>query len=293
MLSSCRRRSLPRLRRARRGIPKRQGRPRAATEEDIGRTITAFRDAAVRAQRAGFAGVELHGAHGYLLGQFLSRTGNTRSDGWGGSLPGRARLMREVTRAVRAAVSPSFLVGMRLSPEDFGQAKGLDLDENLTLAGWLCEDGIDFLHVSLWQSSRNTTKRPDQHPVPLFRQACPADVRLFAAGATVSRGRPLHDAVRLLAADAGRYAFLIFSSILNTPFGAPTKSRLKLLPRQRRSRVLRRVRERSAMGFPLRWSMTVVGVTVQRGARPGRIGNYTKNTSNFKGLRLAAHRRSG
>ena len=55
--------------------------PRAATEEDIGRTITAFRDAAVRAQRAGFAGVELHGAHGYLLGQFLSRTGNTRSDG--------------------------------------------------------------------------------------------------------------------------------------------------------------------------------------------------------------------
>ncbi|MDI1436664.1 MULTISPECIES: NADH:flavin oxidoreductase [Polyangium] len=156
--------------------------PRAATSEDIERVIAAFRDAAVRASRAGFDGVELHGAHGYLLGQFLSATGNKRDDAYGGSLENRARLMREATRAVRAAVPASFLVGMRISPEDMAQSKGLDLDENLTLSGWLADDGIDFLHVSLWDSFANTKKRPDEHPIPLFRRALPADVPLLVAG---------------------------------------------------------------------------------------------------------------
>jgi 2,4-dienoyl-CoA reductase-like NADH-dependent reductase (Old Yellow Enzyme family) len=157
--------------------------PRAATEDEILATIEAFRAAAVRAHRAGFSGVELHGAHGYILSQFLSRTQNQRGDRWGGDLEGRARFLRETTRAVRAAVPAEFLVGVRLSPEDFGHAKGLDLDETLRVAGWLCDDGIDFLHVSLWQSGRNTQKRPNEHAMPLFRQACASDVRLIAAGA--------------------------------------------------------------------------------------------------------------
>ncbi len=156
--------------------------PRAATDDEIVRTIAAFRDAAVRAQRAGFDGVELHGAHGYVLGQFLSRTQNLRSDRWGGDLVGRARFLRETLRAVRAAVPAPFVVGVRLSPEDFGQAKGLDLDESLQVASWLCEDGVDFLHLSLWQAQRNTQKRPDEHAMPLFRRACRDDVRLLAAG---------------------------------------------------------------------------------------------------------------
>lgn len=156
--------------------------PRAATPEDIKRTIAAFRDAAVRAHRAGFAGVELHGAHGYLLCQFLSRTQNRRTDEWGGTIEGRARLIREATRAVRAAVPDSFLVGVRLSPEDIGNAKGLDLDESVTVARWLAEDGIDFLHLSMWQAQRNSLKRPDEHALPLFRAACPEPVRLFVAG---------------------------------------------------------------------------------------------------------------
>ncbi len=96
---------------------------RVGTIADIEGAITAFRDAAVRAHRAGFEGVEIHGAHGYLLCQFLSRF-NTRADGWGGDLEGRARLLREVMRAVRAAVPDSFLVGVRLSPEDYGKARG-------------------------------------------------------------------------------------------------------------------------------------------------------------------------
>lgn len=155
--------------------------PREATGDDIARVIVQFRDAAVRAHRAGFHGVELHGAHGYLLGQFLSAL-NTRTDGWGTSLEGRARLLREVTRAVRGAVPASFVVGARLSPEDFGNAKGLDLDESLAVAGWLADDGVDFLHVSLWNAFNRTQKRPHEHALPLFRQAIPASVPLFVAG---------------------------------------------------------------------------------------------------------------
>ncbi|HEY8040164.1 MAG TPA: NADH:flavin oxidoreductase [Polyangiaceae bacterium] len=162
-------------------------RPRAATEEDIARVIEQFRAAAVRSHASGFAGVELHGAHGYLFGQFLSATMNTRDDAWGGSLEGRARLLRETMRVVRAAVPAGFAVGVRLSPEDFGNARGLDLDESLEVARWLCDDGADFLHVSLWDASRNTTKRPTEHAVPLFRAAVPGDVALVAAGGVWTR----------------------------------------------------------------------------------------------------------
>ncbi len=166
-------------------VPKAE-RPRAATEDDVLRVIAQFRDAAVRAHTAGFAGVELHGAHGYVLGQFLGAM-NTRSDRWGGSLENRARLVREATRAVRGAVPASFLVGVRLSPEDYGNARGLDLDESLQVARWLAADGVDFLHVSLWDAQRNTKKRPDAHPVPLFREALPAHVALVAAGGIWTR----------------------------------------------------------------------------------------------------------
>jgi 2,4-dienoyl-CoA reductase-like NADH-dependent reductase (Old Yellow Enzyme family) len=155
---------------------------RAASEEDIARVIVQFRTAAVRAHAAGFGGVELHGAHGYLLGQFLSATINLRADGWGGGLAGRARLLRETLRAVRAAVPPAFVVGVRLSPEDRGNARGLDLDESIAVARWLAEDGADFIHLSLWDAANPTAKRPDQHPLPLFRAALPGDLPLVAAG---------------------------------------------------------------------------------------------------------------
>ena len=159
-----------------------EGGPRAATEDDLARVIAAFADGAARAHAAGMDGVEIHGAHGYLLTQFLSTVENRRTDGWGGSLENRARLLREVTRAVRARAPASFLVGVRISPEDWGNAKGLDLDENLKVAAWLADDGIDFLHLSLWTASRPTKKRPGAHPLTLFRAVVPADVPLFVAG---------------------------------------------------------------------------------------------------------------
>lgn len=161
--------------------------PAEGTVAEIEAAIGHFRDAAVRAERAGFQGVELHGAHGYLLAQFLSSTQNQRTDAWGGSFENRARLLRETLRAVRAATKKPFIVGVRISPEDFGQSKGLDLDETVQLATWLCDDGADFLHASLWKAFRNTTKRPAEHPIPLFRAAMPREVPLVVAGAIWTR----------------------------------------------------------------------------------------------------------
>ena len=157
-------------------------RPRPATAADLERVQHDFLAAARRSQAAGFAGVELHAAHGYLFSQFLSRTMNQRDDEWGGSLANRARLLRQVARAVRAACPAPFVVGVRLSPEDFGFAHGLDLDESLQVAAWMAEDGLDFVHLSLWDVRRNTAKRPEEHAIPLFRAAIPADVRIIVAG---------------------------------------------------------------------------------------------------------------
>jgi 2,4-dienoyl-CoA reductase-like NADH-dependent reductase (Old Yellow Enzyme family) len=74
------------------------------------------------------------------------------------------------------------VLGVRLSPEDFGHARGLDLDETLEVAAWLAEDGVDFVHLSLWDVHRNTARYPDQHALPLFRRALPEDVRIIVAG---------------------------------------------------------------------------------------------------------------
>jgi 2,4-dienoyl-CoA reductase-like NADH-dependent reductase (Old Yellow Enzyme family) len=174
----------------------------AGSEEDIQRVIGEFRDAAVRAYVAGFHGVELHGAHGYLFGQFLSVIENRRSDNWGGCLANRARLLRTTVRAIRAAVPPAFVVGVRISPEDSGHACGLDLDESLVLAGWLSEDGIDFLHLSLQDAAQNTTKRPHAHPVTLFRRAVQPGVPLVVAGQIWTR----REAESLLQLGAGGVA---------------------------------------------------------------------------------------
>lgn len=163
-----------------------KNRCRAGTEEDIQRVIEAFANAARRCAQAGFDGVELHGAHGYVLSQFLSTVYNQRQDRWGGSLENRSRLMRETLAAVRRA-APNLVLAVRISPEDYGQAKGLDLDENLEVARMLADEGMDVLHLSLWRASLNTAKRPQEHAVALFRRALPSRVKMVVAGAIWTR----------------------------------------------------------------------------------------------------------
>jgi 2,4-dienoyl-CoA reductase-like NADH-dependent reductase (Old Yellow Enzyme family) len=191
------------------GAPRAE-RVRAATSADVSRVIGQFRDAAKRASDAGFAGVELHGAHGFLFGQFLSST-NQRTDGWGGSLDGRARLIREAMRAVRSAVPRSLVVGVRLSPEDHGNARGLDLDESVQVARWLCDDGADFIHLSLWDARENTRKRPREHAIPIFRAALPHHVALIVAGGVWTRA----DAESLL--DIGASAVALGRAAIANP----------------------------------------------------------------------------
>ena len=98
------------------------------------------------------------------------------------------RCVRETMRAVRARVRSSFTVGVLLSPEDYGNARDLDLDDSVQAARWLADDGADFIHLSLWQSLANTAKRPEVHAIPLFRAALPSDVRILAAGSVWTRG---------------------------------------------------------------------------------------------------------
>src|SRR6185436_11245032 len=109
------------------------------------------------------------------------------ADAWGGPLENRARLLRDALRAVRARVGASFTVGVRLSPENFGNAKGLDLDESVQTARWLAQDGADFVHLSLWRALEPSAKRPSEHALPIFRAALPPDVAILAAGALWTR----------------------------------------------------------------------------------------------------------
>ncbi len=120
--------------------------PREITEKEILETIERFAYAAEIAERAGFSGVEVHAAHGYLFSQFLSPRVNRRADQWGGSIENRARiLIRTVTR-IREMVSSGFAVGVKLNVDDFIKG-GLTPDDSLEVAKMLSPLGVDFIEV--------------------------------------------------------------------------------------------------------------------------------------------------
>ncbi len=111
-----------------------------------------FIEAALRSQKAGYDGVEVHGAHGYILTQFLSPTYNRRDDRYGGHRENRFRLLIEIVRGIREACGDSFLLGVRLSPERFGML----LNDCLWFCSQLLESKlIDFLDVSLWDAFKS------------------------------------------------------------------------------------------------------------------------------------------
>jgi 2,4-dienoyl-CoA reductase-like NADH-dependent reductase (Old Yellow Enzyme family) len=122
---------------------------RALTLPEVEQLRDDFIAAAVRSQRAGFDGVEVHGAHGYVLTQFLSAEINHRDDRYGGSFENRIRLILEIIEGIRAACGADFVLGVRLSPERFG----VELMEARELCQRLFSAGIiDFLDLSLWDS---------------------------------------------------------------------------------------------------------------------------------------------
>ncbi len=130
------------------GLPGGQfAQPVALSHDEILDLITRFGIAAKACQRAGFTGVQIHAAHGYLISQFLSPRSNLRTDDWGGSLENRARLLMAVVAETRRQVGPRFPIAVKLNSADF-QRGGFDFGDSLIVAKWLEDASIDLIEVS-------------------------------------------------------------------------------------------------------------------------------------------------
>lgn len=121
--------------------------PKAMSEAEIAEVVQRFVETAVLAERAGFDGVQIHAAHGYLISQFLSPLTNRRSDRWGGSIGNRARLLLDVVRGVRARVGSGFAVAVKLNSADF-QRGGFSEDDARQVVALLNPLGVDLLELS-------------------------------------------------------------------------------------------------------------------------------------------------
>ncbi|MFP5383555.1 MAG: NADH:flavin oxidoreductase/NADH oxidase family protein [Gammaproteobacteria bacterium] len=121
--------------------------PRALREDEIEDIIGRYATAARLAQQAGFTGAQIHGAHGYLVSQFLSPLTNVRTDRWGGSPENRMRFVVEVYRAMRAATGPGFCLSIKLNSADF-QRGGFSEEESMQVAQTLAELGMDLIEIS-------------------------------------------------------------------------------------------------------------------------------------------------
>ncbi|WP_176506340.1 MULTISPECIES: NADH:flavin oxidoreductase/NADH oxidase family protein [Pseudomonas] len=129
------------------GLSKLFPQPKALDEGEIAALIQRFARTAALAEQAGFSGVQIHAAHGYLLSQFLSPLTNRRQDRWGGSLENRARLLLEVVKAVREVVSPGFSVAVKLNSADF-QRGGFEPADARQVVLWLNELPVDLVELS-------------------------------------------------------------------------------------------------------------------------------------------------
>lgn len=129
------------------GLSKNFAKPRALLEEEILEIIKRFATTAALAEEAGFTGVQIHAAHGYLLNQFLSPITNRRDDKWGGSLENRARLLFEIVRATKASVSDGFCVTVKLNSADF-QKGGFEKEDAKWVVERLGNLSIDLVEIS-------------------------------------------------------------------------------------------------------------------------------------------------
>ncbi|MGL4543098.1 MAG: NADH:flavin oxidoreductase [Polymorphobacter sp.] len=158
---------------------------RALTGAEVETLIADFVAAAKRAERAGFDGVEIHGAHGYIVSQFLSAEVNQRSDQWGGSAANRERLLDAIIAGIRSTCRPDFNLGLRLSPERFGLrlAEVRDHAQRLMTAG-----DIDYLDMSLWDVSKAPVEEEFKGAslMSVFTALDRGSVRLGVAGKVMS-----------------------------------------------------------------------------------------------------------
>ncbi len=143
----------------------------AMTKDDIQRTIHAFGQGARRAREAGLDGVELHGANGYLITQFLSSGINDRTDEYGGSLENRARFVLEIVREIRRQVGTDFHLQMKISAEDFNNAvipyerPGNHIEDTVQICQWLEKEDVDAIHVSVGSIFPHPMNPPGTFPL--------------------------------------------------------------------------------------------------------------------------------
>ena len=121
--------------------------PRAMKEEEILDIIERYGNTAAIMKEAGFTGVQIHGAHGYLVSQFLSPLTNIRKDKWGGSIENRARFVTEVYKSIRSKVGPDFPIGIKINSADF-QRGGFTEEESMQVVEMLSDLGIDLIEIS-------------------------------------------------------------------------------------------------------------------------------------------------
>lgn len=121
--------------------------PRALEEDEIYDIIKRFGESARICEKAGFEGVQIHGAHGYLVSQFLSPRHNHRTDQWGGSLENRMRFLLEIFKSIRQQTSPTFIVGVKLNSDDF-QKGGFSEQDSVAVFKAVDALGIDFIEIS-------------------------------------------------------------------------------------------------------------------------------------------------
>jgi len=170
--------------------------PRSMTTQEIETTIQRFATTAELAQRAGFTGVQIHAAHGYLISQFLSPLVNRRTDQWGGELANRARFLFEIVRRVRAAVSAEFCVSVKLNSADF-QKGGFDTESAKWVVAELNALGLDLIELSggSYESpamqgnpADNSTGRREAYFIDFAREiAAVASVPIMVTGGFVRR----------------------------------------------------------------------------------------------------------
>lgn len=153
--------------------------PHPATTEEIARIIDGFAHSAEYLYKAGYDGIELHGAHGYLLAQFLSETTNQRTDAYGGSLPNRARLIVEIAQEIRKRVPQDFIVGIKLNSVEF-QTKGFQPEEAKELCHLLEKNAFDFVELSggtyeslAFEHKRESTKARESFFLDFAEQITP------------------------------------------------------------------------------------------------------------------------
>ena len=145
--------------------------PRAMTREEIHATVQAFAQGARRAREAGLDGVELHGANGYLITQFLSSSINDRQDEYGGPVENRARFVREIVRAIRREVGRDFHLQMKINGLDYGnwvipsERRGNTIEETVKICQWLEQDGVDAFHVSAGNTFPHPLNPPGTFPI--------------------------------------------------------------------------------------------------------------------------------